>query len=369
MIIPFLDLKQLNSRYESAFIEASRKVIESGRYIKGEEVRRFEKNFANYSKVNHCVGVANGLDALKLVLMAWKVLGKIKDGDEVIIPSNTFIATVLAVSDVKIVPVFCEPNPGTANIDVKNIRKLITDKTKAIIPVHLYGRLCEMVQIRSLAKEFNLLVLEDAAQAHGAEQGDFRSGNAGDAAAFSFYPGKNLGGLGDGGAVTTNDAELANIIRSLANYGSDRKYVHRYKGVNSRLDEIQASYLDIKLNNLNNDNLVRQKIAKRYLDEICNPEITLPERPREPKQHVWHLFVVRVKNRTALQDYLSKSGVDTLIHYPISPHKQMAYKEFNSLRFPIAESLQVQSLSIPLSPILTDEQVSYIISCLNSFKV
>ena len=368
MKIPFLDLKQLNSRYESSFIEASRRVIESGWYIRGTEVSRFEQNFASYSGAKHCIGVANGLDGLKLVLMAWMALGKIQEGDEVIVPSNTFIATILAVSDVKLVPVFCEPNPDTANIEASDIRKLITQKTRVIIPVHLYGRICEMEQIRALASEFKLLVLEDAAQAHGAELGNVRSGSAGDAASFSFYPGKNLGALGDAGAVTTNDEELANVVRAIANYGSYRKYEHQYKGINSRLDEIQASFLDIKLVDLDKDNALRQKIAKRYLDEIKNEDITLPKRPADAKNHVWHLFVVRSRNRLALQKHLSDLGVDTLIHYPTSPHKQKAYNEYCSLDLPIAERLQEQSLSIPISPMLTDDEVAYIICSLNTFR-
>lgn len=369
MKIPFLDLKQLNYRYESKFIEASRRVIESGWYIRGLEGKDFEENFASFSGVKHCIGVANGLDGLKLVLMAWKALGKLNDGDEIIVPSNTFIATVLAVSDVKLKPVFCEPDPNTANIDEKKIRALITSKTKAIIPVHLYGRICNMDEINIIAQEFGLLVLEDAAQAHGAKLNGVAAGAHGDAASFSFYPGKNLGALGDGGAVTTNDDELAMLIRAIANYGSHKKYEHEYKGINSRLDEIQAAFLDIKLKYLSEDNIVRQSIASHYINEIRNEHVLLPETPLEQENHVWHLFVVRSQYRELLQAHLHRLGIDTLIHYPTSPHHQKAYLEYSSLKLPIAEELQRQTLSIPNSPTLSNEEVSYIINAINSFSV
>ncbi|MDX1538550.1 DegT/DnrJ/EryC1/StrS family aminotransferase [Arsukibacterium sp.] len=369
MKIPFLDLKKTNFRYENSFVDASKRVIESGWYIRGSEVQQFENVFAQYCGVRNCIGVANGLDGLKLVLLAWKILGKLNDGDEVIVPSNTFIATVLAVSDVNLVPVFCEPDPETFNITSDSLRSVITSKTKVIIPVHLYGRICPMPDINSIADEFGLLVLEDSAQAHGAELHGLKAGAYGHAASFSFYPGKNLGALGDAGAITTNDDELSSVIRAVANYGSYKKYEHVYQGVNSRLDEIQAAFLALKIKDLDIDNKRRQDVARFYSDNIENINIYLPAHPADIGEHVWHLFVVRTNYRQELQDHLSRLGIETMIHYPKCPHKQSAYKDMQHLTFVAAEELQHQVLSLPNSPTLTDEETSYIVKSINSFKL
>ena len=347
MDIPFLDLKAINAAYRDELIEAATRVIDSGWYIRGQEVQAFEKEFATYCGTRYCVGVGNGLDALTLTLRAWKELGKLKEGDGVIVPANTYIATILAVTENRLTPVLVEPDIDTYNISPVLIQKAITSRTKVVLPVHLYGRLAEMAEIMDIAKVHDLLVLEDAAQAHGASLNGRKAGNWGHAAGFSFYPGKNLGALGDAGAVTTNDEALARTIRALGNYGSLKKYENRYQGVNSRLDELQAALLRVKLGHLEQEIKLRRSIAKGYLNGITNPHITLPRWETE-EQHVFHLFVIRCAERNRLKAYLHKQGVQTLVHYPVPPHKQQAYSKWNHQSFQISEMIHDQVLSLPM---------------------
>ena len=371
-MIPFLDLKNINQQYRSALIEACTRVIDSGWYIGGNELEQFEAHFAQYCGSKFAIGVANGLDALILTLRAWKELGKLKDGDEVIVPSNTYIASILAITANNLTPVLVEPTIGSYNIDPKKIEQAITAKTKVLLPVHLYGQLAPMPEIMEIAKKYNLLVLEDSAQAHGAQIGGVKAGNWGDASGFSFYPGKNLGALGDAGAITTNNEELASMLRAIRNYGSHEKYKNLVPGVNSRLDEIQAALLDIKLKFLDQETEHRRKIANMYLTEITNLEVSLPlyeVDATQYKQHVWHLFVIRTKNREALQKHLADNGVQTLIHYPIPPHKQQAYKEWNDLSYPISEQIHDEVMSLPIGPTLGLDEVNTVITLLNSFTV
>lgn len=370
-MIPFLDLKNINHQYRNELIEACTRVIDSGWYIGGTELESFEKNFAQYCGAKFAIGVANGLDALILTLRAWKELGKLKDGDEVIVPSNTYIASILAITANNLTPILVEPDIKTYNIDPKKIELAITDKTKVILPVHLYGQLAAMPEIIQIAKKYNLLVLEDSAQSHGAELDGKKAGNWGHASGFSFYPGKNLGALGDAGAITTNDEELANMLKALRNYGSHEKYKNLVPGVNSRLDEIQAAILDIKLKHLDDETKHRRQIANLYLNKINNPSITLALKNIDAsayKQHVWHLFVIRTEHREALQKFLVEAGVQTLIHYPIPPHKQQAYQEWNDLSFPISEKIHDQVISLPIGPTLSIEDAEKIIDLCNQFK-
>ena len=366
MKIPFLSLQKITESFEPSLSQKISEVVKKGWYIHGEECTTFEKNFAEFCGVNHCIGVGNGLEALKLILRAYKLLGVFEEGDEIIVPSNTFIATILAVSAENLMPVFVEPNIDDYLIDVEKIEDKISSKTKAIMPVHLYGRLCNMEAIIAIAKHHNLKVIEDAAQAHGARQDGKRSGSFGDAAGFSFYPGKNLGCLGDGGCVTTNDDELADAVRKLANYGSSVKYVHEYKGENSRLDEIQAAVLSAKLRRLDADNDRRRQIAAMYNAGIKNKAVILPKL-HQREEHVWHIYCVRVQNRKAFIDYLEDCGIETVIHYPTPPHKQKAYKEFSYLYLPISEKIHAEVLSLPMSPLLTDEEVNYVIEKINEW--
>ncbi|EFN8455689.1 DegT/DnrJ/EryC1/StrS family aminotransferase, partial [Escherichia coli] len=359
-MIDFLNLQKSNARYNNELIEAAVRVIESGWYISGSELNAFENNFAKYCKVKHAIGVANGLDALTLTLKAWQELGKLKRNDEVLVPANTYIASILAISEAGLKPVLVEPNEFSYNLSVDNIRAKITANTRVILPVHLYGLISPMDEIMNFARENNLLVLEDSAQSHGASINGKKAGSWGDAAGFSFYPGKNLGALGDAGAVTTNDTDLADTVRYLRNYGSKIKYKHEFKGVNSRLDEIQAAFLNVKLNYLDDDIRIRRNIANRYLNEIKNELIVLPTISSE-ENHVWHLFVIRIKDRDSLQHYLTKHNIQTVIHYPTPPHRQLAYKEFKDLCFPLSEELHREVISIPMDPTLTEEQVSYVI--------
>lgn len=374
-MIPFLDLKNINAQYRADLIEAATRVIDSGWYIHGKEHEAFEREFAEYYGVKHCIGVANGLDALILTLRAWKELGKLKDGDEVIVPANTYIASILAITENNLVPVLVEPDPNTFNLCSTNTKAVITNKTKAIVVVHLYGQLAPMPEIMAMAKEHNLLVLEDSAQAHGAEVGGKRAGNWGDASGFSFYPGKNLGALGDGGAVTTNDDELAQAIRAIGNYGSHKKYENLYTGVNSRLDEMQAALLRVKLKHLGTDTQRRREIAAAYIGSINNPLIQLPTiqvsapTVEQAYSHVWHLFVIKTAQREKLQAHLQEQGIVTMIHYPIPPHKQQAYKEWNNQSYPVSEQLHEQVLSLPISPVMTDEQTQRVIAACNHFKI
>lgn len=366
-MIKFLDLKAINQTCRQELIDACAKTIDSGWYILGERVQEFEKAFAAYCGSQYCIGVANGLDALVLTLRAWKELGRLKEGDEIIVPANTYIATVLAISENKLVPVFVEPDELSFNLCPKQVERAISSKTKAIMPVHLYGQLADMPALVSIAKQHNLLLLEDAAQAHGASIEGRKAGNWGDAAGFSFYPGKNLGALGDAGAVVTNDSELANVLGALRNYGSHEKYKNLYQGVNSRLDELQAALLTVKLQYLDLQIEARRQVAKMYLEGINNSHLRLPLWQNE-EQHVWHLFVVRSAERDKFQQHLMHAGVQTLIHYPIPPHKQQAYEQYNHLVYPLSEQLHQEVLSLPLGPTMTVEEIEGVIAACNTFK-
>ena len=365
-MIQFLNLKGVNAQYRDELIEACTKVIDSGWYVQGNEHKEFEKEFAEYCGTKYAIGVANGLDALILILRAYKELGIINDGDEVIVPSNTYIASILAISENNLVPVLVEPDINTYLIDPTKIEEKITSKTKAIMPVHLYGQTCEMEKINEIAKKYNLKVIEDSAQSHGAYYKDKRSGNLSNASGFSFYPGKNLGALGDGGAVTTNDEELANAIKALGNYGSHKKHENLYRGVNSRLDEIQAVMLRVKLRYLDNQIEKRKEIANYYLENIKNENIILPTVMTDS---VWHLFVIRTTKREDLQKYLLDNGIQTLIHYPIAPHKQEAYKERRDENFPVSEQIHDEVLSLPISGVQSFEDTKKIVEIMNRYGI
>ena len=367
-MIPFLDLKEINLRNKQAFLDVVDEVLESGWFILGDKVKKFESEFAQYCGTKYCIGVANGLDALILILEAYKELGVLQEGDEVIVPANTYIASIIAISKARLVPVLVEPNLDDYLIDITQIEKAITHRTKAILPVHLYGQLCNMPVINAIAKKHNLKVIEDSAQSHGAILASKRSGNLGDASGFSFYPGKNLGALGDGGAITTNDEALATTLFALRNYGSHVKYQHLYIGINSRLDEIQAGFLSIKLKQLDADNTRRRQIANKYLSGINNPGIVLPI-VHNHQAHAWHLFVVRTKNRKHFQEYLNGHGIQTVIHYPIPPHKQEAYHELKNSGFSISELIHETILSIPISPVLADIEVEEVIERINKYQL
>ncbi|AYJ79909.1 aminotransferase [Aliarcobacter cryaerophilus ATCC 43158] len=366
-MVPFLDLKGLNAQYRAELIEACSRVIDSGWYVQGNECKEFDKEFAQYCGTKYAIGVANGLDALILILRAYKEMGIMNDGDEVIVPSNTYIASILAISQNNLVPVLVEPDINTYLLDPSKIEEKITSKTKAILPVHLYGQTCQMDKINEIAKKHNLKVIEDSAQSHGAYFKDKRSGNLGDASGFSFYPGKNLGALGDGGAVTTNDEELANTIKALGNYGSHKKYENLYKGVNSRLDEIQAAMLRVKLKYLDNEVEKRREIANYYLQNIKNDNIILPT-VRAKNNHVWHLFVIKTNKRDELQKYLLVNDIQTLIHYPIPPHKQTAYKEWNNESYLTSEQIHNEVISLPISGVQSFEDTMKIVEVLNGYK-
>lgn len=372
MSIPFLDLREINAQHRNELIEAAARVIESGWYVSGREVKAFESEFADYCGAEHCIGVANGLDALTLTLRAWKELGKLKEGDEVIVPANTYIASILAITENRLKPVLVEPEESSYNLCLQRTSEAITARTKAILVVHLYGQIANMPEIMSFADDNGLLVLEDCAQAHGAEVGGKKAGAWGHAGGFSFYPGKNLGALGDAGAVTTNDAELASTIRALGNYGSHKKYENLYQGVNSRLDEMQAALLRVKLRHLDTETDRRRQIAAMYLEGIASSSISLPSHDSESpvmmsKNHVWHLFVVRTSRREDLVVYLNERGIQTLIHYPVAPHHQQAYKNWAGLSYPITEAIHKQVLSLPVSPVMTDEQVQAVINAVSNF--
>lgn len=370
-MMKFLDLKAINREYRESLIDAATRVIDSGWYVQGAEVCAFEQEFADWCGTEYCIGVANGLDALTLTLRAWKELGRLQEGDEVIVPANTYIASILAITENRLTPVLVEPDEATYNLCSAKIIAAITPKTKAILVVHLYGQLAPMPDIVALAKEHNFLVLEDSAQAHGAEIGGRKAGSWGDASGFSFYPGKNLGALGDAGAVTTNNYELANVIRALGNYGSHKKYENYYQGVNSRLDEMQAALLRVKLRYQNAEIKRRREIALAYAQGITNPMIRQPIEPNATlanlHNHSFHLYVVRTKMRHALQQHLQKADIQTMIHYPIPPHKQQAYVNWNAQDLELTEVLHQQVLSIPISPVMTDNQVAKVIDVCNSF--
>ncbi|MEZ4802152.1 MAG: DegT/DnrJ/EryC1/StrS family aminotransferase [Gelidibacter sp.] len=366
-MIKFLDLHKVNVRFEPEFQDKFQYFLNSGHYILGKELKTFETNFSKYCGTQHCIGVANGLDALILIFKAYIEQRRIQIGDEVIVPANTYIASMLSILHAGLKPVLVEPDEHTFNMWPKEIEKHITPKTKAILAVHLYGQLADMEAINKIAKDKNLLVIEDAAQAHGAlSSNGKKAGNLSDAAAFSFYPSKNLGCLGDGGAVTTNDTELADIIRKLRNYGSSKKYVNDRIGFNSRLDELQAAFLNIKLQMLDADNQIRQNIAKRYCSEIDNKKIALPFY-NGSKNHVFHAFVVRVKDRAAFTKYLDTNAIGWLIHYPIPPHQQRALSDYNHLSFPSTEAIHQSVVSIPMSPVMTNEEVTTVINVLNRY--
>lgn len=365
-MINFLNLKAINAQYREELIAACAEVIDSGWYIQGQYLSAFEQEYAAWNGSGFCVGVANGLDALVLVLKAWKELGKLKSGDEVIVQANTYIASVLAITENDLIPVLVEPDPNTFNLSLTGIQAALTERTKAILPVHLYGQVSPMPEIMALAEAHGLLVLEDCAQAHGATIQGKKAGAWGHAAGFSFYPGKNLGALGDAGAVTTNDIELATCLKALRNYGSHKKYENLYQGQNSRLDDIQAAMLSVKLKYLDHETARRQQIAGRYLAGICHEQVTLPT-VKESEHHVWHLFVVKCKDRAALQDHLSALGIQTLIHYPIPPHKQQAYQSWNELSLPLTEAIHREVLSLPLDPTMTESNIQAVIDAINSF--
>jgi len=362
-IISFLDLKQINLRQENEINSIFSKFLNSGRYILGNEVEKFEKEFASFCDVKHCIGVANGLDALTLIIRAYGF----GSGDEIIVPANTYIASILAISANGATPVLVEPDINTYIIDPDRIEEKITSKTKAILPVHLYGQVAHMDKILKIAQKYNLKVIEDSAQAHGTLYKGRRAGSLGNASGFSFYPGKNLGAIGDGGAITTNDDELAEKVRALRNYGSEIKYKNIYKGFNSRLDELQAAVLRVKLPFLDSDNQRRREISKYYIENIKNANIILPFIEDE-LSHVWHVFVVRTKNRNKLQAYLAENSIQTLIHYPIPPHKQQAYQEWNNLSLPVSEKIHNEVLSLPISPVMTNNNVCKIVEVINKYE-
>lgn len=366
-MISFLDLKKINGQYQEALIEASTRVIKSGWYLHGVECETFEKDFSAYCGAKYAIGVANGLDALTLIIRAYKAMNVFLEEDEIIVPANTYIASVLAISENHLRPILVEPNIHTHLIDPLAIEKKITKKTKAIMVVHLYGQSCEMDKITQIAKKHNLKIIEDSAQSHGAYYKDKRCGNLGDASGFSFYPAKNLGALGDGGAVTTNDKTLANMVRTLGNYGSSEKYKNPLKGINSRLDEIQAGFLRVKLNYLDQEIQYRRVIADYYRKNITNKHIILPTL-QEEKSHVWHLFVIRCTRRDELQAYLKKRGIETLIHYPIAVHQQEAYQELNIEQYPITQQIAKEILSLPISSVQPLEDTQKIVEAINDFN-
>lgn len=393
-MIKFIDIQKISESFEPDLSSALSRVIKSGWYLLGDEVTAFEREYSEYVGSKHCIGVANGLDALRLIFKAYKETGFIKEGDEVIVPANTFIASILAITDNRLKPILVEPDISTYNLDISQVEKHITNRTKAIMIVHLYGQACWSHDLEDIANRYNLKLIEDNAQASGAlivkgkeyeareidtvkpsmPNALFRTGALGHAAGHSFYPGKNLGAMGDAGAVTTDDDELAAIIRAIANYGSLKKYINNYQGLNSRLDEIQAAVLRVKLPRLDTDNQHRRKIAQYYLDHITNRDIVLPE-TRNTKydildsEHVWHLFVIRHSNRDALQKYLAKNGIQTLIHYPIPPHKQQAYSEWNTMSLPVTEQIHREVLSLPISQVMLNAEVESVIHLLNNFKI
>lgn len=367
MNIPFLSLHDVTARYRAEIHEAVSRVTDSGWYLQGAEVERFEKHFAEYVGTKYCVGCANGLDALIWIFRAYVEMGVMKPGDEIIVPANTFIATILAITENGLKPVLVEPKLSTLEIDDSLIERAITNRTRAICIVHLYGRLAYTDKIGDLCHKYKLKLIEDSAQAHGCLTSDGRkTGSLGDASGFSFYPGKNLGAFGDAGAVTTDDEELATTIRALANYGSQKKYVFKYCGRNSRLDEIQAAVLDVKLRHLDEDNRHRKEIARYYNEHINNPSVTLPE-PLPMEQNALHLYPILCTRRDALHDYLEQNGVQTIIHYPIPPHKQECYKEWNSVSLPITEQIAAQELSLPISPVMTLAEAAEVVGLVNKF--
>lgn len=367
-MVRYLDLKRINASFEPELSETVAEVARSGWYLFGTRVRSFEQDFARYCGVEYCAGVGNGLDALTLIFMAYVSLGRLKEGDEVIVPANTYIASILAVMRAGLKPVLCEPEWDTCNIDPERVEQAVTERTKAVMVVHLYGRVCRMDGINDVARRHGLLVVEDCAQAHGASHRGRRTGALGDAAGFSFYPGKNLGALGDAGAVTTDDAELASRVRMLANYGSSAKYVHPYVGINSRLDELQAAVLSLKLPRLDEDNARRREVARRYVEGIRNPAVELPRMEEDEEAQVFHIFTLFTPKREALQEHLAGCGVESLVHYPIPPHRQGALQGYGEVALPVTERIHREEVSLPMSPLLTPEEVEEVIAAVNSFN-
>lgn len=366
-MIKFLDIQKITQQYAPEIHDAVGRVIDVGWYLLGEEVKQFERRYATYTGTDYCVGVANGLDALRIILRAYIEMGVMQPGDEIIVPANTYIASILAVSDNGLIPVLVEPDMHTYQIDENKIESAITSKTKGIMIVHLYGQCAYTDKIGSLCKQYGLKLIEDNAQAHGCKFNGKTTGALGDAAGHSFYPGKNLGALGDGGAVTTNDKALCEVVRTLANYGSTVKYIFDYQGYNSRLDELQAAVLSVKLPHLDNETARRREVATYYLEHIVHPYIILPV-VNDWEANVFHLFVVRSSKRHELQQFLQDKGIQTLIHYPIPPHKQKAYSGWNNLSFPITEKIHDEVLSLPISPVITEEEVKLVVDAVNAFR-
>lgn len=363
-MIKFLDLQKVNAQYTSELKKAASEVIDSGWYLLGERVKQFESDLAKYIGVKHVIGVANGLDALRLILKAYIEMGILQENDEVIVPANTYIATILAITDNRLKPVLVEPDINTYNLDISLIEQHITSRTRAIMAVHLYGQVCWSEELEIIAKKHNLKIIEDNAQAIGAIYNGRKTGSLGDAAGFSFYPGKNLGALGDSGAITTNDEQLAIVVRALGNYGSKQKYINDYQGINSRLDEIQAAFLSIKLKYIDFENSLRQAIARLYDNTIINPLVILP---KYENNSVWHLYVVRTNYRNKLQSFLKDNGVETLIHYPIPSHKQQAYSVYNNVSLPLTERIHKEVISLPISPVMTTAEAEEVVKLINSF--
>ncbi|MEX2409762.1 MAG: DegT/DnrJ/EryC1/StrS family aminotransferase [Candidatus Paceibacterota bacterium] len=375
MKIKFLDLQKINKVYADEIKEATNRVIDSGWYLTGKEVESFETEFSSYVGVKHTVGVANGLDALRIILRAYIEMGVIKEGDEIIVPANTYIASILAITDNNLKPVLVEPDINTYNIDSDLIEEHITQRTKGIMIVHLYGQNAYTEKIGEVCEKYNLKLIEDAAQAHGAYYKDKRVGSLGDAAGFSFYPGKNLGALGDAGAICTDNTELAEVCSTLGNYGSQKKYYNKYQGYNSRLDEIQAAILRVKLKGLDEDNQRRSEIADYYLKNITNSNIILPQTQSQTstsaltsKNHVWHVFVVRVTDRPSFIEHLEAHEVGTLIHYPIPPNKQEGYPSLQNYSLPITEKIHKEVVSLPISPVMSQKETEAVVSAVNSYK-
>lgn len=367
-MIKFLDLQKINQQYAEELKNVAHEVIDSGWYLLGEKVNKFENDLKEHCGASNAIAVANGLDALRLILRGYIEMGLMQAGDEVIVPANTYIASILAISDNNLKPVLVEPDLKTYNIDINKIEAAITKNTKAIMVVHLYGKVCWSEKLIELAKKYKLKIIEDNAQAIGAKWNDKVTGNLGDAAGFSFYPGKNLGALGDSGAVTTKDSVLAETIRALANYGSHKKYENKYRGLNSRMDEIQAAFLSVKIKHIDYENKIRRQVAEAYISGINNKLIGLPEQPSEAEEHVWHVFPVRCKDREAFQEYLLKNGIQTLIHYPKPPHKQEAYKCWSEHQFPISELIHKEIISIPISPVIEEKDVINVIEVINAYQ-
>ena len=367
-MIKFLDLQKINQQYQAELKAVAAEVIDSGWYLQGDKNKQFEQNLQQFTGARHAIGVANGLDALRLILKAWLELGQLRPGDEILVPANTYIASILAITDCGLTPVLVEPDPATYNLNLHILEQHLTPRTKAVMVVHLYGRICWSDALEAFANKHQLKLIEDNAQAIGAKWNGLSSGNLGHAAGFSFYPGKNLGALGDAGAVTTNDDTLAKTVRALGNYGSWKKYENVYKGLNSRLDELQAAFLDVKLRYIQSENQYRQLVARYYNEHIRNPHVQLPELPEQEDEHVWHLYVVRTADKTSFQTFLTEQGVQTLNHYPIPPHRQQAYQEWNRLSFPVTEAIHEEVVSLPMSPVLTATEMKAVVEAVNQYK-